>query len=256
MIEYWKIIIIDSLAIYKNNFTLFLTYAFLIFGVSLIGLYLVSDLKEGHTLFWVYSIGFLVLSFGLSLGFLKIIYDLVKGHHPSIKDIIVGFNYLLKFIGPYCLIIIPAIMIMMVLSGSSNAISPLWIILIIGIIAMLIALFFYPIIIIHKHNLTISDSVKESLNMIRNNFGIIIQFILFFIIGALLFQMILASLFALIGLGDLASLGSDSPSLKTISIIMEFIEHLLITPLVGIIYVKLYIQLSQLSDVEIQESSS
>ena len=56
MLEYWKNLITASWTIYKNNFTLFLTYAFLILGVSLIGLYLVSDLKEGHALFWVSSI--------------------------------------------------------------------------------------------------------------------------------------------------------------------------------------------------------
>ena len=105
--------------------------------------------------------------------------------------------------------------------------------------------------------MTISDSVRKSLDMVKANFGIVVQFILFLIIGALLFQFILAALFTLIGLGDLNSLDSaPTTSLTTISIIMEFIEHLLITPLVGIVYVKLYLKLMQPFESEIQESSS
>tara|TARA_B100001750_G_scaffold72472_1_gene57882 strand:+ start:149 stop:910 length:762 start_codon:yes stop_codon:yes gene_type:complete len=253
MVEYWKNLITGSWTIYKNNFTLFLTYALIILGVSWVGFYLINNLTPESSFFWIYIIIQVFISFGLSLGLLKIIHDLVSGYHPTIKDITMGFYYLPKFIAIYSLIIIPALLI--VLYGTTTS-SPIWIILMIGIIGMLFALFFYPIIII-KHNLTISDSVRKSLDMVKANFGIVVQFILFLIIGALLFQFILAALFTLIGLGDFSALDSaPTTSLTTISIIMEFIEHLLVTPLVGIIYVKLYIKLIQTFESEIQESSS
>ena len=256
MVEYWKNLITGSWTIYKNNFTLFLTYALIILGVSWVGLYLINNLTPESSLFWIYIIIQVVVSFGLSLGLLKIIHDLVLGYCPTIKDITMGFYYLPKFIAIYSLIIIPALLIVLLSADSTT--PSLLIILMIGIIGMLFALFFYPIIII-KHNLTISDSVRKSLDMVKTNFGTVIQFILFLIIGALLFQFILASFLMLVGLeDDFNSLDSEGRGKlgSALALIMEFIEHLLITPLVGIVYVKLYLKLMQPFESEIQESSS
>ena len=217
MVEYWKNLITSSWTIYKNNFTLFLTYAILTLIISAVALFSTNNLVNNTVLYLIFAIGYELVSWGLFLGILKIIYDLLatNGYHPNIQDIIIGFNYLLKFILPFCLIIIPAVMISTLLSGSESAVWPLGIVLIIGVIGLVIALFFYPIIII-KDSLSIRDAVQKSLAMIKQNFGTVSQFILLLILTVFLVQFILASFFMLIGLGDFSSLNA-TPSLTAIA---------------------------------------
>ena len=165
MVEYWKTMILDSWVLYKRNLTLFFLYAILMVCISLVGTYLIdeslrgSDLNNIGALFWIYSIGYVLLSIGLSIGLLKITDDLISGKDTAIQNIGSGFNYIAKFIAPYCLIIIPIIILIPYVG------TLLSILLIIGGCS---ALFFYPAIII-KENLSITDSIRTSWDLLINN---------------------------------------------------------------------------------------
>ena len=248
MVEYWKKMILDSWVLYKRNLTLFFFYAILMVCISLVGTYLIdeslkgSDLNNIGALFWIYSIGYVLLSIGLSIGLLKITDDLISGKDTAIQSIGSGFNYIAKFIAPYCLIIIPIIILMPYVG------TLLSILLIIGGCS---ALFFYPAIII-KENLSITDSIRTSWDLLINNFSVFIQYILLLILTGTAVSLIANVILVVISGGDFSTFNSTmvSPQITIpFAMIMEFIERLTITPIAGIIYLKLYFQLSKDSNI-------
>ena len=244
MVEYWKKMILDSWSIYKKNLTLFFLYALLMTGISLLGTYLINDSLQGAelsnigSLFFVYILGYVLISVGLYIGLLKIIDDLVQGQETYIQNIGTGFNYILKFIAPYCLILIP----IMILIPYLGAIST--ILLIIGACS---ALFFYPVIVI-KENLSVLESIKKSWDLLTNNFSIFIQYILLLILTGTAISLIANVILVVISGGDFSTFNSTmaSPQITIpFAMTMEFIERLTITPIAGIIYLKLYLQVSK-----------
>ena len=217
--------------------------------ISLLGTYLIdeslkgSDLNNIGALFWAYSLGYVFLSIGLSIGLLIIIDSLIKGQDVAIQNISAGFSYILKFIAPYCLIIIPIIILMPYLGGLIS------IILIIGACS---ALFFYPAITI-KENLSIVHSMRTSWDLLTNNFSVFMQYILLLILTGTAISLIANVILVVISGGDFSTFNSTmvSPQITVpFAMAMEFIERLTITPIAGIIYIKLYNHVSKDLDVD------
>ena len=256
MVEYWKETFASTWAIFKSNLNIIITYASLLLVVRIIMFLIQTNLE-------VYQIDLLfrIIDFGLTIGFLNVLYLLVNNKSVSIQDLGNGLYYLLKISVPYLLIIIPGLIFFyiqnsdfifkmdnFIFMSTENPNSELGIGGLILSTAFLIAiiypLFFYPIIIIDQ-NLTVLDSVKKSMHIVKNNIGKIIQLLFISFVILLSFGLIVGPL--LLSLNYIVMKG----------IIVEAVGLCLISPILYILYIKLYIDcLNSFSKPEVYESSS
>ena len=188
MIEFWKNLFKDSWNIYTQNLRLimgsFMLILLPVFVLMLIpSIEIQGDIDSNKMwesifqslsfseIFFILSIN--ILMTGLYIGMLSVFYSITAGQSTSFKQLLSKF---------YCLprVLVPDLVIGLIMFIGGVSIFTM----IINLIYRLI--FFYYTLIIVVENKSIINSINQSFNMVKNNVGIIIQFIIIIIITGML----------------------------------------------------------------------
>jgi len=203
MIEFWKNIFQDSWNIYIKNIKLIMGSLILTFLPVLIlplipFIEIQGDVDSNQIwesifqslsfseIFFIFSIQ--ILMRGLGIGMLSILYNITSGKTASIKELVSKF---------YCL---PKILLPDLIIGLIIFFSGIPIITTIIYIIYQFAFFYYTLIIVAEDR-GVLDSINKSFNLVKNNIGLIIQFIVIMACMGILFFFFPLLILALFPLG-------------------------------------------------------